>query len=227
MIYKCDSNDIGSCKNYVFIGEAGSGKTQISLNFSLMLAEKGTREVHLFDMDQTKALFRARHFSSVLREKGVIVHCQDQYLDSPTVASGINECLSDPDKAVVLDVGGGKYGAQMIGQFSERLAENTEVCYVFNPYRPWSLSEKDVDDTMRYIVRSSSLIPTVAVINPNIASETTPETIISGIGQAKERISELPVKFVAVKEQFTEEVEEACALPCLPIHVFTEFDWMV
>lgn len=47
-------------KNLVFIGEAGSGKTETAVNLALRMAREGGRRVHFFDMDQTKPLFRAR-----------------------------------------------------------------------------------------------------------------------------------------------------------------------
>ena len=47
-------------KNFVFIGEAGSGKSEIAINFAVNLARIADRPVHFFDMDQTKPLFRSR-----------------------------------------------------------------------------------------------------------------------------------------------------------------------
>ena len=44
-------------KNFVFIGEAGSGKSEIILNVAHMLAERTGKKVDLFDLDQTKPLY--------------------------------------------------------------------------------------------------------------------------------------------------------------------------
>lgn len=57
---------IGKAKNIVFIGEAGSGKTETAVNLALRLAREDGRAVHFFDMDQTKPLFRARDCLSVM-----------------------------------------------------------------------------------------------------------------------------------------------------------------
>ena len=54
-------------RNYVLIGEAGSGKTEIAANLALLLARTQTLPVCLIDMDQTKCLFRARDFSSPIK----------------------------------------------------------------------------------------------------------------------------------------------------------------
>ena len=40
-------------KNFVFLGEAGSGKSEIAINFALSLHQQGGKEVHLFDLDMT------------------------------------------------------------------------------------------------------------------------------------------------------------------------------
>ena len=48
-----------STHNFVLIGEAGSGKTEIAANLALRLAEDMPVPVCLIDMDQTKCMFRA------------------------------------------------------------------------------------------------------------------------------------------------------------------------
>lgn len=52
--------DMTSSSNVVFLGEAGSGKSEIALNFAQALAELGGKPVHFFDLDMTKPLFRSR-----------------------------------------------------------------------------------------------------------------------------------------------------------------------
>ena len=42
----------------VFLGEAGCGKSELAVHLALSLAGKG-REVHFFDLDQTKPLMRS------------------------------------------------------------------------------------------------------------------------------------------------------------------------
>ncbi|MEG1753002.1 MAG: hypothetical protein RR234_03735, partial [Christensenella sp.] len=53
-------------KNFVFIGEAGSGKSEIAVNFAQALCQQRDREVHFFDLDMTKPLFRTRDISNEL-----------------------------------------------------------------------------------------------------------------------------------------------------------------
>ena len=64
-------------KNFVFIGEAGSGKSEIILNIAHMLAERTGRKVDLFDLDQTKPLFRSRDMQEAFARDGVDIHFQE------------------------------------------------------------------------------------------------------------------------------------------------------
>lgn len=49
----------------VFLGEAGCGKSELAVHLALSLAGKG-REVHFFDLDQTKPLMRSRDAQELL-----------------------------------------------------------------------------------------------------------------------------------------------------------------
>ena len=57
-------------KNFVFIGEAGSGKSEIVLNIANKLAERTGRQVDLFDLDQTKPLYRSRDMQEDFEKRG-------------------------------------------------------------------------------------------------------------------------------------------------------------
>ena len=49
-------------KNFVLLGESGSGKSEIAVNLACVLSKQSPdgKEVHFFDLDQTKPLFRSR-----------------------------------------------------------------------------------------------------------------------------------------------------------------------
>ena len=214
-------------KNYVFIGEAGSGKTETALNYALALKEKGDRKVHFFDMDQTKPLLRARDSSRVLEDEGVTFHCQWQYLDSPVVASGVIEALNNEDYYVILDVGGGSHGSHMIGQFAEYInRDNTEVFYLINPYRPWSGSREDIDYTMSRVLGTASIRATSVIANPNLGYETDLDTILKGVKKVEEMFPDVPVKFVVAMDEHRKEVEKQTGYDVFPINLNTLLEWL-
>ena len=122
--------------NIVLLGEAGSGKTEIAANIALLLAEKDEKPVYLIDMDQTKCLFRARDFSSLLEKRQVHMAENQELWDSPLVPMGVSALLKDEGVRCVFDAGGNAAGAAMMGQFAGLLAgKTTRYYYVINPCR--------------------------------------------------------------------------------------------
>ena len=94
-------------KNFVFIGEAGSGKSEIILNIANRLAQKTGKQVDLFDLDQTKPLYRSRDMQQDFADRGVNIIYQEQYLDAPVMVGGVRVSLIS-DHYTLLDIGGGK-----------------------------------------------------------------------------------------------------------------------
>ena len=80
-------------KNFVFIGEAGSGKSEIILNVAHMLAERTGKKVDLFDLDQTKPLYRSRDMQEAFAKAGVTIFYQEQFQDAPTQVGGVRASL--------------------------------------------------------------------------------------------------------------------------------------
>ena len=97
--------------NFILIGETGSGKSEIALNMAAMLAQENRGRVHLFDLDQTKAAFRARDAQPEMEAIGVTVHYMPQLLDMPVLVNGIIPHLRRPDSLCILDVGGNENAA--------------------------------------------------------------------------------------------------------------------
>ena len=95
---------IGDNINFVFVGEAGSGKSEISINFAKWLVQLQDKPVHFFDMDMTKPLFRSRDVEMQMEEMGIICHHEKQFMDAPTVVGGVNRLLKDEDCYVVIPV---------------------------------------------------------------------------------------------------------------------------
>lgn len=214
-------------KNLVFIGEAGSGKTETAVNLALRMVREGGRRVHFFDMDQTKPLFRARDCEAQLEREGVVFHFQAQYLDAPTVASGVIETLRDESSAVLMDIGGGAHGSHMIGQFSHLLnSENTRVLYIVNPFRPWSGRREDIDVTMRRVLGAARLDSFSLVANPNFGPDTRPEDILEGLRRFSGLFpGEEPI-FVCALEGLCSELAGQVREPLLPIRLNTVPEWL-
>lgn len=172
-----------SLKNFVFIGEAGCGKSEIAINLAVMLARDGDRPVHFFDLDMTKPLFRSRDLKEELEREGVQVFYEEQYMDAPTAVGGVRNSLLDKDVITIMDVGGDHIGARLIGGYAPYInRDETGVYYVINPFRPWSTTIEHVNGVLSEVL-SSCHIPfdkVKLVANPNIGKDTSAELVMEG-----------------------------------------------
>lgn len=215
-----------SVKNVIFMGEAGCGKSELAINFARLLRKSG-KYVHLFDLDQTKPLFRSRDQEDSILQDGVQFHYEEQYYDAPTLVSGLAEHLNNPAAYCVLDVGGNDTGSRVIGGFSALLNGGGAIGYfVINPYRPWSKNQDAMLETMQSVLTASQMQNIRIVCNPNYGYTTTAETALTGIKKTVERLdSRLSIDFVSVQESIAEEVGCGCCYPVFPIRLFLQYPW--
>ena len=150
-------------KNFVFIGEAGSGKSEIVLNIANKLAQQTGKQVDLFDLDQTKPLYRSRDMQEDFAKRGVNIFYQDQYLDAPVMVGGVRVSLVS-DNYTLLDIGGGHQAAKFAGAYSDLLSKDDAVpVYIINPYRPWTKSVDAIDGTMKHILDGFTVVNSACV----------------------------------------------------------------
>ena len=202
--------------NTVFLGEAGCGKSELAVHLALELTEQG-REVHFFDLDQTKPLMRSRDAEDLLERAGVAVHFQQQCADAPTQVGGLIPLLLDEEKTVILDVGGNDTGAKLIGGYAH-LLKAADVWFVVNPYRPWSATTEHIDGTLSAILRVSRLKMPRFLLNPNLGGDTTLAEYLDGIRQGLEMLSPyVAVEAAAVPAPLYEQAKAETPLPLIPI----------
>lgn len=194
----------------VFIGEAGSGKTEIALNTAAALAERRDKKIVLIDMDQTKAIFRLREKADVIANEFTTVKWGQQLLDTPVTPSGIREAILDSSQICILDVGGNVAGAIQLGQFSQELKETeSKIYYCINPYRPFTQG-KELQGRIAKVKRAAGIETVSFICNPNFGSETKAEDIIEGIGETEKALESIGCRIekVAVTERYYEELKE-------------------
>jgi len=214
-------------KNFVFIGEAGSGKTEVALSLAVQMTKLTDKAIHFLDMDQTKPNFRARDVAQQMEQAGVNLHYHEQILDTPNVIPGVREKLMDKNYICLLDIGGGAYGSHMIGQFSQALSrDDVQVFYLVNPYRPWSGTSEDIQETMRRVLGAARLSKFSILANPNFGLETTADDILNGIPAIEERCGGNKIDYVCALEKLCGEIEGHVSVPVLPITLHTLPDWM-
>lgn len=215
--------------NFVFLGEAGCGKSEIALNFAACLQNVSDKAVHFFDMDMTKSLFRSRDVDQRDGLPGVEFHYEEQFMDAPTLVGGTRRLLWDDGNLVVMDVGGNDIGARSIGGIMAGLdRRNTEVFYVLNAYRPWSRDIEHIDRILGEILAVSHIgVDEIRLIsNPNLGSGTSVEDVIEGAGRMKAMTGPYkPIAFTCVKEDLYGAAANYIEAELFPIHLFLTYPW--
>ena len=217
--------------NIVLLGEAGSGKTEIAANIAILLAEKDEKPVYLIDMDQTKCLFRARDFSSLLEKRQVHMAENQELWDSPLVPMGVSALLKDEGVRCVFDAGGNAAGAAMMGQFAGLLAgKTTRYYYVINPCRAFSGSMEDILESLSAILISAMVSARVpagrleVIANPYMGGYTTAELIAGYYRRLEQELAklDLSIKCLAVSKTFSSRVRKQINVPMLELDTFVD-----
>lgn len=214
-------------KNFVFIGEAGSGKSEIVLNIAVKLAERTGRQVDLFDLDQTKPLYRSRDLQQEFAGRGVNVIYQDQYLDAPVMVGGVRASLIS-DHYTLLDIGGGHQAAKFAGAYSDLLSRDDAVpVYIVNPYRPWTKSVDAVDGTMQHILGSMRLDHIYILGNPNLGYTTSVNEFTEGLKKIDELFDGYTVvNSACVRRDIFEEAQAASGKSLIPLDLYLTYSWV-
>ena len=220
---KADFRYDDKISNFVFIGEAGCGKSEIALNLAYDLAREGKKPVHFFDMDMTKPLFRSRDKAKPMEDAGITVHFEEQFYDAPTLVGGVRPIMADPDCYVILDIGGDYIGAREIGAFAPMInKDNTAVYYVVNSFRPWSAKLDHIDGVLSQVLGVShiQLAKLRFIGNPNLGVRTTAEDVLLGIKETNALLKDVvPIDFFCAKRQIAEKLPADIKIYPVDLHL--------
>ena len=197
-----------SKKMYVLIGNYGSGKTELALNFAIGAAARGER-TELLDLDMVNTYFR-------LTEPGRLMRMKDIRVVSPNFTNSSVETLSLPAEVqsafamdwdtVVFDVGGDAVGSTALGRYHQDFEAldpaNLEVLNVVNIRRPLSGTVEKIIRLQEEMEVHSRLKITGMINNTNLAQVTTPEELRDGyemIRQVSEKTG-VPVLYTSGKK---------------------------
>ena len=197
-----------SKKMYVLIGNYGSGKTELALNFAVNAAARGER-TELLDLDMVNTYFR-------LTEPGRMTRMKEIRIVSPNYSNSGVETLSLPAEVqsafdmdwdtVVFDVGGDSVGSTALGRYHEDFMEieeeNLEVLNVINIRRPLAGTVERIIHLQEEMEIHSRLKITGMINNTNLAQATTPEELRDGYELIREvsRMTGVPVRYTSGKK---------------------------
>ncbi len=172
-----------------------------------------SERVILIDLDIVTPYFRSRETAEVMQDRGVEVIAPSvigQHLDTPAITPQILGAIEQPDRPVVLDVGGDQQGARALGQFSAAIRQRGYTMYfVVNPYRPFTDTLDGLTRSIAEIEASARLQVTSLVSNPNLIGETTARHVTEGHARiaAFARGLSLPIAFVCVERRWVREFD--------------------
>ncbi len=202
-----------------FVGNYGSGKTEIALSTAYDLRAAGQSEVALVDLDIVNPYFRSSTQRAQLLSAGIEVEQPSFALttvDIPSLPASILRIFERPALQVIIDVGGNDVGAAALGQYRPYLErEGCDLLYVINAFRPLSSNADDIIEMMAEIQGRARVAITGLVNNTNLQSETSAADIaaghaivsevaartgipVRGIGALPELIPELPPELRAL-----------------------------
>ena len=197
----------------LLVGHFGSGKTEIALNGALELAANGAR-ITLADLDVVKPYFRSRSARAILSDAGIELLAPtgaNVHADLPIIVPQIRSHLRDPNRRLIMDVGGDEIGARVLGALSDVVPfDDTDCLLVLNFRRP---STPDPERALQMIreIEVVGRVPVSGLIsNTHLMSETTPAVVVDGYHRAVEtaRLAEVPLVAVTVAEDLIADLRQ-------------------
>ena len=206
----------------LFAGHYGSGKTNIAVNYAVLLAKEG-KKVCIGDLDIVNPYFRTADSKKVLEEAGVTLispQFANSNVDLPALPAEAYRLVEDKGIYGIMDIGGDDRGAYALGRYVPAIkAENNyRMVFVANCYRPLTRTPEEALEVMKEIETACGLAFTDIVNNANLGPETTPETVLSAVSYMEElsKLSGLPIfahtAETAVAEQLTGKLSPVISL---------------
>ena len=196
----------------LFAGHYGSGKTNIAVNYALLLAGEG-KKVCIADLDIVNPYFRTKDSQAELEAAGIDL-ISPQYansnVDLPALPAASYRLVQDKSSYGIMDIGGDDRGAYALGRFVPSILEenNYRMVFVANASRPLTRTAEDALEVMREIEAACGLRFTDLINNTNLGSETTAETVLGAARYMEElsALSGLPVFATTATDEVAAEL---------------------
>jgi len=207
----------------IFIGNYGSGKTEVAVNFAINQAQQG-KTVRLVDLDIVNPYFRSRECRNLLESQNIKVVLPDEGLlnaDLPVVSPAVRGSIERNDGITILDVGGDNVGATVLGSLANSIkASDYDMLLVANASRPFTDTPEGTEQIAHEIEAAARLDLTGVIGNTHLMDDTIVDTIYDGFKHAGQvaKLLNLPLLFVTSEQRLLEKLDLArLDVPVLPI----------
>lgn len=207
----------------IFVGNFGSGKTEVAVNFSKFLKKNSKDDICIVDLDIVNPYFRSREARINLEKEGVEVLSpknDDHYADTPIISPVVKGRIMESKKRIVLDIGGDDLGARILSSMKDAFEDGKyELLFVLNINRPFTGTLRGCIKIIDQIEASSRLKVTGIISNSHLIEDTTDKIILKGYELSKEvsRKKGIPVKFVTVDVSLLAKIQGKIDCPVLPL----------
>lgn len=198
----------------LFAGHYGSGKTNIAVNYALLLASEG-KKVCIADLDIVNPYFRTKDSARVLEAAGIELispKFANSNVDLPALPAESYRLVRDKSIYGIMDIGGDDRGAYALGRFTpDILAEDRyTMAFVANCCRPLTRTPEDALEIMREIEAACGLKFTCIVNNSNLGEETDAQVVINSLSYIEKlcAISGLPLWMHTVSNRVKSQLPE-------------------
>ena len=198
----------------LFAGHYGSGKTNIAVNYALLLAKEG-KQVCIADLDIVNPYFRTKDSAKELEAAGITLispQFANTNVDLPALPAEAYRLVTDKSIYGVMDIGGDDRGAYALGRYVPAMKEeqNYRMVFVANSYRPLTRTPEEALEVMREIEAACGLAFTDIIDNANLGPETTVQTVLDAQAYMNRlsRISGLPIFAHSAVETVAAQLEE-------------------
>ncbi len=196
----------------LFAGHYGSGKTNVAVNYALLLKKAG-KDVAIADLDIVNPYFRTKDSAKELEENGITLISSEyagSNVDLPALPGEIYSLVDVKDRYAVFDIGGDDRGATALGRYSDAIKQenNYELLLVINKFRPLARTPELAIEIMREIETAANMQFTGIVNDSNLGEETTAEDVLGSISYAEEisKLAGIPIRFTTVTGNIYKEV---------------------
>ena len=119
----------------LFAGHYGSGKTNIAVNYALLLASEG-KKVCIADLDIVNPYFRTKDSARELEAAGIdLISPQfaNSNVDLPALPAEAYRLITDKNLYGIMDIGGDDRGAYALGRYVPSILEENDYRMVLLP----------------------------------------------------------------------------------------------
>ena len=202
-IFGTDGMAIITTNYEILIGNYGSGKTELALNFALDATDMGQKTT-LCDIDIVNPYFRSSALDDILVGKGIDVittKFAGSGVDVPSLPAEFTRIFFGDYDCAVVDVGGDSVGARVLGRYLNdfiSVRKSVNVNLVVNANRPLTSTVFSIISMYHSIKDAMRLDIDCLINNTNLAEETTAQTVIEGhtlIEEAGRKIQK-PIRYI-------------------------------